>query len=186
MNTSHDDQVSVSASLAAVALAAPEADPQIPLAYGGLPLAYTGVLPAAGAVPHVPVVKSVEVTPAEVSSEVTAHAVPVAVGYHGLGNFGYGHGLAGHYLGKRSADADPLVLAGSTKVLTAPTPFIHNPPLRPVTPVVAHAPLVGAYSAYGLGLGYGHGLAGHYLGKRSADADPLVLAGSTKVLTAPT
>jgi hypothetical protein len=33
----------------------------------------------------------VEVTPAEVKSEVTAHAVPVAVGYHGLG-----YGLPGH------------------------------------------------------------------------------------------
>merc|ERR1711973_829037 len=93
-----------------------EADPQ--LLYGGLP--YAGLpygLAAAGAVPHVPVVKSVVESPAEVKSEVTAHAVPVAVGYHGLG-----YGLPGHYIGKRSADADPAILAGSTQVLTAPTP----------------------------------------------------------------
>jgi len=97
---------------------------------------------------------------------VVAHAPLVgAYSAYGLG-LGYGHGLAGHYLGKRSADADPLVLAGSTKVLTAPTPFIHNPPLRPVAPVVAHAPLASAYG-YGLPLGYGH-----YIGKREAEAEP--------------
>merc|ERR1712212_797168 len=91
-------------------------------------------------------------------SEVTAHAVPVAVGYHGLG-----YGLPGHYIGKRSADADPAILAGSTQVLTAPTPFIHNAPVRPVVApaVVSHAaPVVGAY---GYGLPYGH-----YIGKREA------------------
>merc|ERR1711992_106380 len=49
-----------------------------------------------GAVAHVPVVKSDVVTPAEVEHEVTAHTVPVAVGYHGFG-----------YYGKRSADAEP-------------------------------------------------------------------------------
>merc|ERR1711881_139486 len=54
---------------------------------------------AVGAVAHVPVVKNVEVTPAEVEHEVTAHAVPVAVGY-------YGHPHLGYY-GKRSADAEP-------------------------------------------------------------------------------
>merc|ERR1712141_921917 len=97
-----------------------DADPQLiaglpyhAVGYAGLPLA------AAHAVPHVPVVKSVEETPAEVATEVTAHAVPV--GYHGLG-----------YYGKRSADADPAILAGSTRVITAPTPLIHNPPVRPV------------------------------------------------------
>merc|ERR1712223_548369 len=123
------------ASVATLALAAPEADPALVYA-AGLGLGYAG-LPAAGlplaaahAVPHVPVVKSVVETPAEVATEVTAHAVPVALGYHGLG---YG----GHYIGKRSADADPAILAGSTKVLTPPTPLIHNPPVRPVIPVLA-------------------------------------------------
>merc|ERR1711992_456112 len=83
-----------------LALTAAEADPQ--LLYGaGLPYAagvpYVGA--TVGAVAHVPVVKSDVVTPAEVSHEVTAHTVPVAVGYHGLGPFGY--------YGKRSADAEP-------------------------------------------------------------------------------
>merc|ERR1711997_547994 len=79
------------------ALTAAEADPQ--LLYGaGLPYAagvpYVGA--TVGAVAHVPVVKSDVVTPAEVEHEVTAHTVPVAVGYHGFG-----------YYGKRSADAEP-------------------------------------------------------------------------------
>merc|ERR1712055_1006664 len=66
-----------------------DADPQL---IAGLPyhaVGYTGLpLAAAHAVPHVPVVKSVDVTPAEVATEVTAHAVPVAVGYHGFGYYG--------------------------------------------------------------------------------------------------
>merc|ERR1712241_292235 len=79
-----------------LALTAAEADPQ--LLYGaGLPYAagvpYVGA--TVGAVAHVPVVKSDVVTPAEVSHEVTAHAVP-ALAY---GHFGY--------YGKRSADAEP-------------------------------------------------------------------------------
>merc|ERR1719339_778377 len=151
------------ASMAAVALGAPEADPQ--LVYGGL--GYAGLpLAAAHAVPHVPVVKGVVETPAEVATEVTAHAVPVAVGYHGLG-YGYG----GHYIGKRSADADPAILAGATRIITPPTPLIHNPPVRPV---IAHAPL-----GYGYGLGHlGYGLpAAHVIGKREAEADPQLIAG---------
>merc|ERR1712107_122012 len=119
-----------------------------------------------GAVASHSVVKSVEVTPAEVSHEVTAHAVPVAVGYHGFG-----------YYGKREAEADPAVIAGRTTVLSAPTPLIHNPPVRPVVhhPVVA-APAVAAVGYAGLGyhgLGYGLPLA-HAVVKR--EADPQVLA----------
>merc|ERR1719273_2808578 len=106
---------------ALLALTAAEADPQ--LLYGaGLPYAagvpYVGA--TVGAVAHAPLVKSDVVTPAEVEHEVTAHAVPVAVGYHGLGHFGYygygGYGYRGYrgyyghpyrYYGKRSADAEP-------------------------------------------------------------------------------
>jgi hypothetical protein len=156
-----------------VALGAPEADPQ--LLYGGLGyaghLGYAGLpLAAAHAVAHVPVVKGVVETPAEVATEVTAHAVPVALGYHGLG-YGYG----GHYLGKRSADADPAILAGATRIITAPTPLIHNPPIRAIAPVVDHAPL--GYG-YGLGhLGYGLPAAHHVIGKREAEADPQLIAG---------
>merc|ERR1712045_508742 len=81
-----------------LALTAAEADPQVIL-NGALPYAagvpYVGA--TVGAVAHAPVVKSVVDSPAEVEHEVTAH--PVAVGYHGLGHFGY--------YGKRSADAEP-------------------------------------------------------------------------------
>merc|ERR1712223_2034297 len=158
------------ASVATLALAAPEADPALVYA-GGLGLGYAG-LPAAGlplaaahAVPHVPVVKSVVDTPAEVATEVTAHALPVAVGYHGLG-----------YYGKRSADADPAILAGSTRVITAPTPLIHNPPVRTVVaaPALAYAglPYAAGYAGYA-GLPY----AAHVIAKRDADADPQLIAG---------
>merc|ERR1711884_685248 len=113
-----------------LALSSAEADPQL-LLNGALPYA-APVLAPVGAVAHAPVVKSVVDTPAEVSHEVTAH--PVAVGYHGL-PFGY--------YGKRSADAEPAVLAGASRVLTPPTPLIHNPPALPVA--YAH-PL--AYAGY--------------------------------------
>merc|ERR1719411_2107080 len=96
-----------------------------PLAYHGLPvLAAPAAFATVGAVAHHPVVKSVVDTPAEVSHEVTAHHVPLAVGYHGLGHFGY--------YGKRSADAEPAVIAGSSRIISAPTPLIHNPPALPV------------------------------------------------------
>merc|ERR1711992_94715 len=120
-----------------------------------------------GAVAHVPVVKSDVVTPAEVEHEVTAHTVPVAVGYHGFGYYGkrsadaepeadadayygyYGYGYRGYrgyygypygyrYYGKRSADAEPAVLAGSSRVVSAPTPLIHNPPVLPHVAYAAH------------------------------------------------
>merc|ERR1712088_1288948 len=177
---------SVFLAVVAAASAAPEADPQLLLAgHAALPHAAAPVVaaPAAygfapvGAVHSSSVVKSVVEAPAEVSHEVTAHAVPVAVGYHG-------YGLHGYY-GKR--EADPAVLAGHTKVLTAPTPLIHNPPVLPVVhhPVVA-APAVAAVGYAGLGyhgLGYGLPLA-HAVVKR--DADPAVIAGRTTVLSAPT
>merc|ERR1719348_1367610 len=68
------------------------------------------------------------------------------------------------YIGKREAEAEPAVLAGSSKILTPPTPFIHNPPVLRT---------VAAPAVYGYGLPYGH-----YIGKRSADADPQFLAYS--------
>merc|ERR1711953_1574914 len=67
-----------------------EADPQVllsGLSYAA-PLAAPATFATVGAVPHAPVVKNIEVTPAEVSHEVTAHTVPVAVGYHGLPYWG--------------------------------------------------------------------------------------------------
>jgi len=76
-----------------------EADPALVLAgaYAHAPLvAHAPVVAHApyafasvGAVPHHPVVKAVVEAPAEVSHEVTAHHVPVAVGYHGYGGYPY-------------------------------------------------------------------------------------------------
>merc|ERR1712241_680392 len=131
-----------------LALTAAEADPQ--LLYGaGLPYAagvpYVGA--TVGAVAHAPVVKSDVVTPAEVEHEVTAHTVPVAVGYHGLGHFGY--------YGKRSADADPAVIAGSSRIVSAPTPLIHNPPALPAVTYAAHPLAYAGYAAHPLAY---HGL----------------------------
>merc|ERR1719333_1910372 len=104
------------------------------------------------------------------------------------GGLGYGLPLA-HAVVKRDAEADPAVIAGRTTVLSAPTPLIHNPPVRPVVhhPVVA-APAVAAVGYAGLGyhgLGYGLPLA-HAVVKRDAEADPAVIAGRTTVLSAPT
>merc|ERR1711981_1539994 len=158
---------------ALLALTAAEADPQ--LLYGaGLPYAAAAALPyvgaTVGAVPHVPVVKSDVVTPAEVEHEVTAH--PVAVGYHGLGYYGhglgyYGYGYRGYryhgypygyrygYYGKRSADAEPAVLAGASRVISAPTPLIHNPPVLPHVAYAAHPLAYAGYAAHPLAY---HGL----------------------------
>merc|ERR1712020_217243 len=179
---------------ALLALTAAEADPQ--LLYGaGLPYTAAAPLPyvgaTVGAVAHVPVVKNVEVTPAEVEHEVTAHAVPVVVGYHGLGYglgyygkrsadaepeadadayygyYGYGgyryggyRGYYGYpygyrYYGKRSADAEPAVLAGASRVISAPTPLIHNPPVLPHVAYAAHPLAYAGYAAHPLAY---HGL----------------------------
>merc|ERR1712045_158815 len=119
-----------------LALATAEADPQ--LLYGAGSLPYFGA--TVGAVAHVPVVKSDVVTPAEVSQEVTAHTVPVAVGYHGISPFGY--------YGKRSADA--AVLGGASRVVSAPTPLIHNPPVLPHVAYAAHPAAYAGYAAHPL------------------------------------
>merc|ERR1711988_1743248 len=144
-----------------LALTAAEADPQ--LLYGAAPLPYVGA--TVGAVAHVPVVKSDVVTPAEVEHEVTAH--PVAVGYYGHPHFGYygkrsadaepeadADAYYGYY-GKRSADAEPAVLAGASRVVSAPTPLIHNPPVLPHVAYAAHPVAYAGYAAHPLAY---HGL----------------------------
>jgi len=137
------------ASLAAVALCAPDADPAI--LYGG-----TKILTPPTPFIHNPPVRHVV-------------AAPLPYGY-GIGAFAYG---------KRDADADPAILAGSTQVLTPPTPLIHNPPVLPVVAAAPLAYGYGIGAGYGLGVGaYGlhHGLGAYGLhngiGKRDADADP--------------
>merc|ERR1711990_889161 len=166
---------------ALLALTAAEADPQVLLNGAVLPAAAPYVGATVGAVAHVPVVKSVVDSPAEVEHEVTAH--PVAVGYHAYPHFGYygkrsadaepeadayygyyGYGYRGYrgyygypygyrYYGKRSADAEPAVLAGASRVLTPPTPLIHNPPALPVA--YAHPLAYAGYAAHPLAY---HGL----------------------------
>merc|ERR1712107_423575 len=122
-----------------------------------------------------PLIHNPPVRPVVHHPVVAAPAV-AAVGYAGYHGLGYGLPLA-HAVVKRDAEADPAVIAGRTTVLSAPTPLIHNPPVRPVVhhPVVA-APAVAAVGYAGLGyhgLGYGLPLA-HAVVKR--EADPQVLA----------
>merc|ERR1719479_302964 len=195
---------------ALLALSAAEADPQVLLNGAVLPalpaaLPYVGA--TVGAVAHVPVVKNVEVTPAEVEHEVTAH--PVAVGYYGhphfgyygkrsadaepeadadayYGYYGYGLGYRGYrgyygypygyrYYGKRSADAEPAVLAGASRVLSAPTPLIHNPPVLPHVAYAAHPLAYAGYAAHPLAY---HGLP--VLAAPAAAAEEAVVAERKK------
>merc|ERR1711936_1426682 len=64
--------------------------PVLPVVHRAYPYAHAPVVAPAvhafasvGAVAHVPVVKAVVEAPAEVTHEVAAHHVPLAVGYHG-------------------------------------------------------------------------------------------------------
>merc|ERR1711990_1224139 len=92
----------------------------------------------------------------------SADAEPEADAYYGYYGYGGYRGYYGHpyryggyrYYGKRSADAEPAVLDGASRVISAPTPLIHNPPVLPHVAYAAH-PL--AYAGYAAGL---H-LAGH-------------------------
>merc|ERR1739848_905662 len=137
----------------------------VPLAYGAAGVPYVGA--TVGAVAHVPVVKSDVIKPAEVSHEVaaapivtyyghpfgyygkrSADAEPEAdadayYGYYGYGGYRgyrgyYGYPYGYRYYGKRSADAEPAVLAGGSRVISAPTPLIHNPPVLPHVAYAAH------------------------------------------------
>merc|ERR1711994_987074 len=148
-----------------LALTAAEADPQ--LLYGAAPLPYVGATVGAVAhVPVVksdvvtPAEVEHEVTAHPVAvgyygspafgyyGKRSADAEPEAdayYGYYGYGGYRYGgyRGYYGYpygyrYYGKRSADAEPAVLAGGSRVLTAPTPLIHNPPVLPAVTYAAH------------------------------------------------
>merc|ERR1711922_71880 len=85
----------------------------------------------------------------------------VALPYHGYA--GYGYPYYGHYLGKRSADADPAV------VVAAAVPFGSSTGLDPITQGLD--PVTQGFVPYHGYAGYGYPYYGHYLGKRSADAD---------------
>jgi len=58
---------------------------------------------------------------------------------------------------RKKREADPAVLAGGSRIISAPTPLIHNAPVLPVA-----APL--GYHGLGYGLGYGHGYGLGYAG----------------------
>merc|ERR1712215_264800 len=86
-------------------------------------------------------------------------------GFAPYAHYGYGLGLAGHYIGKRSADADAYYAHGYA---VAGVPFGSSTGLDPITQGLdASTQGFAPYAHYG----YGLGLAGHYIGKRSADAD---------------
>merc|ERR1711994_817955 len=166
-----------------LALTAAEADPQ--LLYGAAPLPYVGATVGAVAhVPVVksdvvtPAEVEHEVTAHPVAvgyyghphfgyyGKRSADAEPEAdadayYGYYGYGYRGY-RGYYGHpygygyrYYGKRSADAEPAVLAGASRVVSAPTPLIHNPPVLPHVAYAAHPLAYAGYAAHPLAY---HGL----------------------------
>merc|ERR1711863_149290 len=81
-------------------------------------------------------------------------------GYYGYGGYRgyrgyYGYPYGYRYYGKRSADAEPAVLAGASRVVSAPTPLIHNPPVLPHVAYAAHPVAYAGYAAHPLAY---HGL----------------------------
>merc|ERR1712088_1228178 len=81
-------------------------------------------------------------------------------GYYGYGGYRgyrgyYGYPYGYRYYGKRSADAEPAVLAGASRVISAPTPLIHNPPVLPHVAYAAHPLAYAGYAAHPLAY---HGL----------------------------
>merc|ERR1719510_328404 len=127
---------------ALLALSAAEADPQ--LLYGaGLPHAgYYGK-------------RSADAEP-EADADAYYGYYGYGLGYRGYrGYYGYPYGYRYGYYGKRSADAEPAVLAGGSRVVSAPTPLIHNPPVLPHVAYAAHPLAYAGYAAHPLAY---HGL----------------------------
>merc|ERR1711994_588841 len=107
------------------------ADSRLPVFNPDLPVApvYAGVAP-----------EPVEDTP-EVAEAKAAHAAALEA-------------AAAAAADRKKREADPAILAGASRIISAPTPFIHNPPVRPI---VHHAAYVAPYAGlgyHGLGLGY--------------------------------
>merc|ERR1711915_325421 len=107
------------------------ADSRLPAFNPELPVApvYTGVAP-----------EPVEDTP-EVAEAKAAHAAALEA-------------AAAAAADRKKREADPAILAGASRIISAPTPLIHNPPVRPI---VHHAAYVAPYAglgSHGLGLGY--------------------------------
>merc|ERR1711872_43246 len=117
------------------------ADSRLPVFNPDLPVApvYTGVAP-----------EPVEDTP-EVAEAKAAHAAALEA-------------AAAAAADRKKREADPAILAGASRIISAPTPLIHNPPVRPI---VHHAAYVAPHAGlgyHGLGLGYaGLGYTGLHL-----------------------
>merc|ERR1711909_76972 len=99
--------------------------------------------------------------------------------YGGYGGYGLGYGGYGHFLGKRSAEAeakpeaDPWVVGyypyGNGYALPAYTYHLIGKRSADAEPESKPYYYGGLYGGYG---GYGLGYYGHFLGKRSAEAEP--------------
>merc|ERR1711872_254258 len=103
---------------------APTFNPELPVA----PV-YTGVAP-----------EPVEDTP-EVAEAKAAHAAALEA-------------AAAAAADRKKRDADAAIIGGASRILSAPTPFIHNPPVRPVVAPAAYAYAGFPYAAGYHGLGY--------------------------------
>merc|ERR1712198_681582 len=106
-----------------------------------LPVApvYTGVAP-----------EPVEDTP-EVAEAKAAHAAALEA-------------AAAAAADRKKREADPAILAGASRIISAPTPLIHNPPVRPIVHHAAHVAPYAGLGYHGLGLGYaGLGYTGLHL-----------------------
>merc|ERR1712071_312633 len=108
------------------------------------------------------------------------HASPYALGYRGYagyagayGAYPYARAYGGHYIGKRSADAEPEAEADAALLYGAygyagyaASPYTYGHAAYAGYPYAAG--YAGAYGAYPYAGAYG----AHYIGKRSADAEP--------------
>merc|ERR1712021_106229 len=105
------------------------------------------------------------------------HASPYALGYRGYagayGAYPYATAYGAHYIGKRSADAEPEAKADAALIYGAygyaghaASPYTYGHAAYAGYPYAAG--YAGAYGAYPYAGAYG----GHYIGKRSAEAEP--------------
>merc|ERR1712128_381004 len=113
------------------------------------------------------------------------HASPYALGYRGYagyagayGAYPYARAYGAHYIGKRSADAEPEAKADAEPEAKADAALIYGAygyaghAASPYT--YGHAAYAGYPYAAGYAGAYPYASAygGHYIGKRSADAEP--------------
>merc|ERR1711935_383482 len=105
------------------------------------------------------------------------YASPYALGYRGFagyagayGAYPYAGAYGAHYIGKRSADAEPEAKADAALFYGAygyaASPYTYGHAAYAGYPYAAG--YAGAYGAYPYAGAYG----AHYIGKRSADAEP--------------